>query len=107
MEGADAAKTATANGFLREDEDRAVMEHVCAAATASAALLHRRRRAHSQVVFDKKAAVGKAELELAHGELALQMTEQAFVTSRNAWIHSQRGLDDSRAAREEARRELV
>lgn len=107
MEREDAAKAATAKGLLRKDEARAVMERTRAAATASAALLDRRRREHTQAVFDKDAAVGEAELGLAHGELDLQVAEHKFVTSRNEWMLQQRELEASRAAREEAKRELV
>lgn len=59
VDGTIAAKAATAKVLLMKDGDLAMMVRARAAATASAALLDKRRRAHTQDVLDKDAVVGE------------------------------------------------
>ena len=84
---------------VRKDEKRAAMERACATTKASADLLERRGLTY--------AAVGEADIGLANGAASLKATEFAFVTERDFFLHLQRGLASTRAAREDARRALV
>ncbi|CAM9998543.1 unnamed protein product, partial [Laminaria digitata] len=54
--------------------------------------------------FETDAAVGEAELGLSNRQAALQAAEQAFASERDFCVHQARGLESSRATREDSRR---
>lgn len=82
------------------------MERARVTAKRSADLLKRRRLSYAKTVFQRDAAVGKADLGFTNGEAALKAGEKVFVAERDSYHHLQRGLDLTRATSEAACHEL-
>lgn len=100
-------KEALEKTVFRMEGKRNTMGRARVSLKAGAVLLERRRMAYAEVVFDRDAAMGAAELGYTNNEAALVVVESNFIQERENCTHLARGLDTPRAARGALRCRLV
>lgn len=91
-------RDAVDNAELRKDEERDVMERALAVGAASVAFLERRWLFYVETVFEQGAADGDAALTFTNGEAALKTAKMVLIA--DVYHYLQRGLENTRAARE-------